>query len=49
MYNVHERIFDAPYERVGALIDRLASDRNDVWPRDRWLAGRREQSAVQAA
>ena len=38
--NVHERRFDVPAERVGGLIDRLSSDDDPLWPRDRWPAMR---------
>lgn len=33
--NVHERAFAAPGKTVGSLIDRLASDYDDLWP-SRW-------------
>jgi hypothetical protein len=34
--NVHQRILDAPADRVGRLIDGLASDDDRLWPVDRW-------------
>jgi Alcohol dehydrogenase GroES-like domain len=33
---VHRRHIEAPAERVGRLIDGLASDEDRLWPRDRW-------------
>jgi len=36
--NIHERTFRADADRVGALIDTLASDDDRLWPRDRWPA-----------
>ncbi|SFC90158.1 DUF2867 domain-containing protein [Streptomyces aidingensis] len=38
--NVHERLINAPAERVGALLDRLASDDDPVWPAPAWPAMR---------
>jgi hypothetical protein len=38
--NVHERALNIPLERAGALIDRLASPDDVLWPRDRWPAMR---------
>jgi hypothetical protein len=40
IFNVHERVLDAPLHRVGALIDGLASDEDRLWPHDRWPAMR---------
>lgn len=34
--NVHERIYDADPDDVGALVDSLASDDDRLWPSDRW-------------
>jgi hypothetical protein len=34
--NVHERLICASLEKVGGLIDRLASRDDALWPRDRW-------------
>ncbi len=34
--NVHEREYDQPIEQVGALIDTLASRRDQLWPTDIW-------------
>lgn len=34
--NVHERLLPASPERAGALLERLASDDDPLWPRDRW-------------
>lgn len=36
--NIHERVLDAPIEKVGKLIDSLASDDDLLWPHDRWPA-----------
>lgn len=36
VFNVHERIFDLAPERVGALIDTLASPKDLLWPNDLW-------------
>jgi hypothetical protein len=36
--NIHERILDASAERVGQLIDSLASADDRLWPHDRWPA-----------
>jgi hypothetical protein len=36
--NVHERAIAASAGRVGALIDGLASDDDQLWPWDRWPA-----------
>lgn len=38
--NVHERTVAASPQRVGGLLDRLASDADNLWPRDRWPAMR---------
>jgi Polyketide cyclase / dehydrase and lipid transport len=32
----HRRDIDAPAEKVGRLIDALASDEDELWPRERW-------------
>lgn len=34
--NVHERVLDAPSPEVGALLDRLASREDAIWPHERW-------------
>jgi hypothetical protein len=34
--NRHERIFDAPADTVGALMDTLASSEDRLWPRQAW-------------
>lgn len=36
VFNAHERVLNAPWETVGALIDRLGSDEDVLWPSDRW-------------
>jgi polyketide cyclase/dehydrase/lipid transport protein len=36
--NVHQRLLPGPPERVGALIDELASPADRLWPSDRWPA-----------
>jgi hypothetical protein len=36
--NVHERTFDASAEKLGRLIDGLASTGDALWPVDRWPA-----------
>ncbi|MBB6121257.1 SRPBCC family protein [Nocardiopsis algeriensis] len=38
--NAHERLLPAPPERVGELLDGLASDGDRLWPRDDWPAMR---------
>lgn len=38
--NVHEVELEAPLERVGALIDSLASSQDGLWPRQTWPAMR---------
>jgi len=38
VHNLHERSLPAPPERVGALLDTLASADDRLWPRDRWPA-----------
>jgi hypothetical protein len=38
--NIHERVLDGSIPQVGALIDGLASDRDLLWPVDRWPAMR---------
>ena len=38
--NVHERVLDVPADRVGQLIDGLASADDRLWPHDRWPAMR---------
>lgn len=40
VYNVHERVIEAPPARVGALLDGLARGRDRLWPEDRWPAMR---------
>lgn len=34
--NVHERVIAADIDRVGALLDRLASDDDPIWPSPPW-------------
>jgi hypothetical protein len=34
--NIHERILDASVDRVGQLIDSLASADDRLWPHDHW-------------
>ncbi len=34
--NVHARRFVASIDRIGALIDSLAAEHDDLWPRDWW-------------
>lgn len=36
--NVHEREFDVSADRLGRLIDSLASDNDTLWPRHSWPA-----------
>lgn len=36
--NVHEREFDVAADRLGRLIDSLASDNDALWPRHSWPA-----------
>ena len=36
MSNVHERTIAAPAERVGALLDTLASADDKFWPHENW-------------
>lgn len=36
VFNAHERVLDASTERVGALVERLGSDEDPLWPSDRW-------------
>ena len=36
--NIHERVLDAPVAEADELIDRLASTREVLWPRNRWPA-----------
>lgn len=36
--NIHERALNAPVEKVGELIDSLASANDLLWPVDRWPA-----------
>jgi hypothetical protein len=36
--NIHERVFNASIDKVGELIDNLASKDDKLWPRDRWPA-----------
>jgi hypothetical protein len=38
--NIHERVLDASADRVGQLIDGLASAHDRLWPHDRWPAMR---------
>ena len=38
--NVHERSLDVPAQKVGELIDGLASAKDMLWPVDRWPAMR---------
>jgi len=44
LYNVHERVIDAPVDRVWALIERLGGPEDVLWPAPRWapmrLSGR---------
>ncbi len=34
--NIHEREFEFPAQRVGALVDSLASSQDLLWPKDMW-------------
>lgn len=36
VFNAHERTLPASVERVGALMDRLGSSDDPLWPSDRW-------------
>lgn len=38
MLKQHERIIPLPAAQVGALIDRLASDQDGLWPKSMWPA-----------
>src|SRR5712691_9137677 len=38
--NVHYRDFPAPPGVIGQLLDRLGSESDALWPRDRWPAMR---------
>jgi len=38
--SVHRRRFDAPLERLGALLDTLSTTDDRLWPRDQWPAQR---------
>lgn len=40
IHNVHERVIAAPIDRVGSLIDSLASRNDRLWPEDTWPAMR---------
>jgi len=45
----HEREIAAPPQRVGALLDTLASHDDALWPRDRWPAMRFDRPVGQGA
>ena len=34
--NVHERVVDAPIERLGALLDGLGQKGDRLWPSQNW-------------
>ncbi len=36
VFNAHERVLPASVEVVGALLDRLGSENDPIWPSDRW-------------
>ena len=36
VFDAHERVLPASAEVVGALLDRLGSDDDPIWPLDRW-------------
>ncbi len=38
VFNAHERVLPAAPEVVGALLDRLGSADDPIWPSDRWPA-----------
>ena len=38
VFDAHERVLPAPPEVVGALLDRLGSEDDPIWPSDRWPA-----------
>jgi len=38
MRNIHERVLPVPAQRVGPLLDRLASEQDAVWPTPAWPA-----------
>ncbi len=40
VWNVHERVLDAPQAAVGALVDSLSSRDDRLWPHRRWPAMR---------
>jgi hypothetical protein len=40
IWNVHERVLDAPRDAVGVLVDSLASSDDRLWPNRRWPAMR---------
>lgn len=36
VFNAHERVLPASVQAVGALLDRLGSEHDPIWPSDRW-------------
>ncbi len=36
VFDVHERVLHAPEATVGALLDRLGTEDDALWPSDRW-------------
>lgn len=38
VFNEHERVLPVPPEAVGALLDKLGTEEDALWPSDRWPA-----------
>jgi hypothetical protein len=47
--NVHERTFPASIAAVGALLDRLASTDDGLWPHERWIPMRLDRALAVGA
>ena len=49
VHNLHERLLAAGPVHVGTLIDRLASEDEVLWPRDRWPPMKFDRGLVEGA
>lgn len=47
--NVHERTLPAPIAAVGALLDRLASADDGLWPHEKWIPMRLDRALAVGA
>lgn len=47
VFNEHERVLPAPPEEVGALLDKLGSDEDELWPSELWPPMRMDRGGLE--